>query len=254
MIDSTQLAAQYKSEWDRAGNAIIPGFLNADEVADVQAHIDALLNTDPPAVPAENRFLEDKDRRDTVKYLAHLTDYDPFFDDLQRSARCVQLAEGLMGDGASHQNVEWFNKCAEIGRETPPHQDGYYYMIEPNEGIHFWLALDDVDESNGCVRYIPGSHRRGLRPHVQGTLIGFSQAIADYGDADEAAMKPTALAAGDLLVHHTLTIHRADRNTSRRSRRALGIVYYAARAKVDEAKVTAYREDVFKQWQEAGKI
>ena len=99
MLDSTQLAAQYNSEWDRDGYAIIPGFLNADEVAEVQAHIDALLNTDPPAVPAENRFLEDKDRPDTVKYLAHLTDYDPFFDDLQKSDRCMQLAEALHTTG-----------------------------------------------------------------------------------------------------------------------------------------------------------
>jgi len=254
MFDSTQLATKYKSDWDRDGYAVIPGFLDADEVAEVQAHIDGLLNQTPSPLPPEHRFLEDIDRPESVKYLARLSDYDPFFEELQKSNRFIHLAEGLLGDGAVHQGVEWFNKCARIGKYTPPHQDGYYYKIEPNEGIHFWLALDPVDEGNGCVRYIPGSHQRGLRPHVQGTLIGFSQSVADYSDDDEAQMRSTTLAPGDLLVHHTLAIHRADPNTSNRERRALGIVYYAAQAKVDIEKVKAYRNNVFKQWQKSGKM
>ena len=254
MIEPDKLAAQYKDIWDRDGYVVIRGFYGKDEAAALQARFDEILAEDPPRIPRENRFLEDPADPETVKYLSRLAEFDPYFDDLCRSDRFVKLAEGLMGDGAVPKSVEWFNKCSKVGRHTPPHQDGYYYMIEPNEGVHFWLALDDVDEGNGCVRYMPGSHRRGMRHHVKGTLIGFSQAVADYSDTDEAQMVPTRLEPGDLLAHHTLVIHRADANTSDRERRAMGVVYYAARANADVEKSEAYRASIFREWEDNGKI
>jgi phytanoyl-CoA hydroxylase len=48
---------------------------------------------------------------------------------------------------------------------------------------------------------------------------------------------------GDLLVHHALTIHRADGNTSQdRNRRALGFIYYADRAREDTLRKQAYQQ------------
>ena len=44
---------------------------------------------------------------------------------------------------------------------------------------------------------------------------------------------------GDLLVHDAMTIHLADKNRSSRSRKAIGFIYYAASAKVDEAAFVA---------------
>ena len=78
-----------------------------------------------------------------------------------------------------------------------------------------WLALDVVDEENGCVRYVRGSHRRGMRPHGRTGVLGFSQGITDYGQPEDLADEIAFPAQpGDLLVHHALTIHRADGNRS----------------------------------------
>jgi len=97
-------------------------------------------------------------------------------------------------------------------------------MIKPAEAVTMWLALDHVDEENGCVRYVHGSHEWGMRPH------GRTQTIA------------LPAAPGDLLVHHCMTIHRADGNQSAtRSRRALGLIYYSADAQVDEEAHAAYQ-------------
>jgi len=61
--------------------------------------------------------------------------------------------------------MQWFNKPAKMGTETPPHQDGFYFMLEPNHAVTMWLALDVADAENGCMRYIPRSHLGGIRPH-----------------------------------------------------------------------------------------
>ena len=119
-----------------------------------------------------------------------------------------------------------------------------------------WLALDDVDESNGCVRYIRGSHKLGMRAHGRTQTLGFSQGIVDYpttADLDfEVAMTAEP---GDLLVHDAMTIHRADANgTSDRSRRALGFIFYSARTRADEAAHAAYQQSLTNELKAAGKI
>ncbi len=151
--------------------------------------------------------------------------------------------------------MQYFNKPAKIGKATPPHQDGYYFMLEPCEAVTMWLALDDVDEENGCVRYIKGSNHKGMRPHGRTQTLGFSQGIQDYGEADLADEIAFPAKSGDLLAHHAMTIHRADANTSEsRSRRALGFIYYSERAKEDKAAHAAYQEKLAREMAEAGKI
>ena len=61
--------------------------------------------------------------------------------------------------------------------------------------------------------------------------------------------------AGDLLVHHALTVHRADGNSSvDRTRKAMGFVYFAGKAKVDEAARDAYQEKLTREMEAEGKI
>ena len=89
--------------------------------------------------------------------------YDEWFNQFFFSERFIKLAELLMGTSIVGKNLQWFNKPPGAGQPTPPHQDGYYFMLEPNEAVTMWLALDEVTEENGCVRYCRGSHQRGLR-------------------------------------------------------------------------------------------
>jgi len=69
--------------------------------------------------------------------------------------------------------MEMFGKAPLVGDVTQPHQDGNYWMLIPNEGLTIWLALDVVEEENGCLRYIPGSQRKPMRKHAVGDTFGF---------------------------------------------------------------------------------
>jgi phytanoyl-CoA hydroxylase len=117
-----------------------------------------------------------------------------------------------------------------------------------------WLSLDEADEENGCMRYIPGSHRQGMRNHGRTGTLGFSQGIADYGDDDRRAEIAVRARPGDLLVHHCLTIHRADANSSPRQRRALQFVYFSARAREDLERKAKYQAKLQADLAQAGKI
>ena len=96
-----------------------------------------------------------------------------------------KIAETVLEGDVIPVNMQYFNKPAGIGQATPPHQDGYYFHLTPCQAVTGWLALDDVDEKNGCIHYIRGltSHADRFRPHGQTGVLGFSQGITDFGTA-----------------------------------------------------------------------
>jgi len=140
-----------------------------------------------------------------------------------------------LGETANARVLEWFNKPPGTEHPTPPHQDNYYFNLRPPNILTAWLALDPVDEENGCLRYVVGSHQRGLRPHNPTSVLGLSQGISDYGPDDKSREAMIQLQPGDLAVHHGETIHRADPNCSAiRSRRALVMVFHGEICRLDE--------------------
>jgi len=231
---------QIRDAFRRDGFVVVRSFLNPLEIERVRKRMDAYVRDIVPFVPRAHAMFEDKSKPQTLKHLCDVSNHDPFFGRLMYSEAFVGLAELLLDSPVRAGNLQWFNKPPRIGQPTPPHQDGYYWMLEPNEGCTMWLALDAADEANGCVRYVPGSHKLPVRPHSRTTTLGFSQGISDFGDADRAAEVVLTAQPGDLLIHHALTIHRADGNPSERHRRALGFVYFARKAQEDLAKKEAY--------------
>jgi phytanoyl-CoA hydroxylase len=243
-----------KADFDRDGYCVIRQFLNEVELAELRGELDHYVSIRVPQLPATDAFYEIRTDPKTLKQLAHMKQNDPYFFELIRRKKWTRLARELLSDEVVPQELEWFNKPPLIGKPTPPHQDGHYFMLEPNEAVTMWLALDDVDESNGCMRYIAGSHRQGLRPHAKTYVLGFSQGISDYGSSDFAAETPICGKPGDLLVHHSLTIHRADGNPSPRHRRSLGFVYYAASARQDSGRLAEYQQGLYKELAESKRI
>ena len=201
-------------EFREAGFASVAAFLGSSELREVENQLARYIRDVVPGLPAQDAFYEVKGRPDTLKQLHRMIEHDDWFRRFFLSDRFLSLAEQLLGTPVVPKNVEYFAKPPGIGAATPPHQDGYYFMIEPNEALTMWVALDDIDEENGCIRYVGGSHKKGLRPHAKSGVLGFSQGITDYGPNDERLETPMLSRPGDMHVHHSLTIHRADANRS----------------------------------------
>ena len=231
-----------KERFNEDGFVFIPGFLNNDEVGQIKRKFETFINEKVPQMPDSFVFYEDKNDPATLKQLQDIQHYDDYFAAILTGSEFEKIAEVLLGEKPIGKNLEYFNKPPKIGKPTPAHQDGYYFMLKPNNAVTMWLALEEADEENGCVYYIRGSHKTGMRSHGRTSTLGFSQGITDYGDNDHAVEIAFPAKPGDLLVHHSLTIHRAGGNASDRSRKALGLIYFGESAQEDVEAKKAYME------------
>ncbi len=249
------ISSRWQKDFERDGFVVIPGFLSVTEVEEAIGRLDVLIAEKVPSMPPEQAFYEDRSDPSTLKQIQALYDHDPHFHRMMFGSRFEALASLLLNDKVIGRNMQYFNKPPRIGQPTPPHQDGYYFMLDPNEAVTMWLGLEPVDEENGCVRYVKGSHKKGMRAHGRTGLIGFSQGMTDFGlpeDLEQEVYFKTG--PGDLLVHHSMTIHRADGNRSTsRTRRALGFIYYAERAREDTEAKIRYQQKLAEEIRNAAK-
>ncbi len=234
-----------REQFEQNGFVAVPGFLDPSEVATCNRELERFIAEVVPSLPPEHAFYEDRDAPSTLKQLQSLHEHDPWFAELM-NGKPRALAEQLLGSEVTAENMQFFNKPPGIGQLTPPHQDAYYFKLDPPDALTMWMALEEVDEENGCVRYVRGSHLKGLRPHGPTGTLGFSQGMTDFGTAEDDAEEQVMPASpGDLLAHHALTIHRADGNSSStRSRRALGFIFYSVNAKQDDTAREAYHRQL----------
>ena len=253
-MPATDRYKQAKIDFDTHGYAVVRGFFNTQQMQELLAEYDRYVAEVLDTVGPMDVFFEEKDKPQTLQRISNLNRYDDYFKQLLHSDRWSNLAALLLDDIVTPQGVGMFNKPPVIGKPTPPHQDGYYWMLEPCVGLSYWMALDPVDQSNGCLRFVPGSHDGPYRSHKRGTTFGFSQEITDFGDADRAIEEAVELQPGDLVVHHGKTIHRADANTSERMRRGLVTVFWGSRAKEDTARKAAYHKQLQEELAADGKI
>jgi phytanoyl-CoA hydroxylase len=243
-------------DFEADGFVALPHFVECEDLTELIANVDRFIREVVPKMPRDRIFFEDKDDSATLKQIQQMGEHDEWFHELFTASRFREVAELLLDGPVVPKNMQYFNKPPSIGQPTPAHQDGYYFMLDPCEAITMWFALEDVDEENGCVRYVRGSHERGMREHAQTQTLGFSQGIVDFPteiDRDLEVAMPAA--PGDLLVHDALTIHRADGNqSSARSRRALGFIYYSERAHEDTNAHVAYQRKLSEAMKAKGKI
>ena len=243
--------------FQRDGYVCVDPLFDQPQMAQLNAEISRFIHDVVPTMPAAQVYYEDKSDKSSLKQLQRMFEHDAYFNDLMLNGPVRSIAEEVLQDEVVPVNMQYFNKPAGIGQATPPHQDGYYFHLTPCEAVTGWLALEDVDHENGCIHYVRGSHLPdAFRPHGQTGVLGFSQGMTDFGSADDQANTVSFPGqAGTFLMHHAKTIHWAGANRSTtRSRRALGFIYYAKRAKLDEAKRDAYQRSLDEHLTNSAKI
>jgi ectoine hydroxylase-related dioxygenase (phytanoyl-CoA dioxygenase family) len=121
-------------------------------------------------------------------------------------------------------------KPPRFGSAKPYHQDNFYFRCHPdNQVITAWIALDEVDAANGCLRYIDGSHLGPILPHTP--ILGQEHNLvpaAELIDLSKESLAPVR--KGGVVFHHSKTLHTSHRNESDRWRR--GVATHWATAQV----------------------
>ncbi|RKN80689.1 phytanoyl-CoA dioxygenase family protein [Paenibacillus ginsengarvi] len=140
--------------------------------------------------------------------------------------RFAELARRLTGASAIrlfHDHALF--KMPGDSKPTPWHQDMPYWPMNEKGALSIWITLDDVDENNGCMMFVPGSFKAGK---LKGINFLDPQNINDYvEDPEIAATQPVIvrMKAGSCTFHDGLTFHYAHSNKTDKPRRVLAIIY-----------------------------
>lgn len=109
---------------------------------------------------------------------------------------------------------------------TPPHQD-HYYVRGGADVVTAWVPLGDCPPELGGLEVLAGSHRRGLRTVHQSQGVGGSEADLAEGEA-AGPWLGASYRAGDVLMFHSLLVHRAQPNRGGLLRLSADYRYQAA--------------------------
>lgn len=142
-------------------------------------------------------------------------------------ARALAVAQQLLGPSATPTFQHAILKPAHEGSETPWHQDEAY-RLDPKfayEQLSIWIPLQDVNSENGCMVYLPESHRANMLPHRSFQNDKRVQAIECSVEFDRSTAVPCPLPAGGATVHHGRTLHYASANRTDEARYAYILVF-----------------------------
>lgn len=177
----------------------------------------ASIFVEPGAVDADAGTLRPGvSKRQAVRKVAHALHLSPGpFRDFSISAK-VSAAAVALGLRRPAVAQSLYRLAPPLAAGVDRHQDSTMLYTEPPSVLGFWLALEDTDKTNGCLRVRDGSHQEPIRerlvrrPSEGGTgvqlvfkkLANDSQALAP-----EDAFKPLEVSSGDLVVMHGALEH-----------------------------------------------
>ena len=156
----------------------------------------------------------------------HLT--DEFIWQLATNNKLIEVMKNVVGENLLLLSTHFFCKYPDPSGEkfVAWHQDVTYWGLEPPEAHTAWIAIDDADPQNGCMRAIPKSHNEGIVTHAKsdrkGNLLSINQSIPDE-DVDSSQAVDMPLLAGQISIHDGKLFHASNPNTSNRRRCGLTV-------------------------------
>jgi ectoine hydroxylase-related dioxygenase (phytanoyl-CoA dioxygenase family) len=217
----TNISSEQIDEYRRDGVLVVENFLDDDELAVWRKNVDEAVEQ------REDRKLADGSMRSGDSF------YDRVFTqrlnlwmdhagmrELILDKRIGKIAAELAGvDGIRVWHDQALIK-EPWANPTAWHLDNPYWSFSTSNAISIWVALDDATLSNGCLYFLPGTHKEATYENS-----GITQEMADlfgvYPDWIRRDPLPAPMRAGDCSFHNGLTAHGAGANMTPYRRRAM---------------------------------
>lgn len=220
--------------YHRDGAAIVRGVIDSTTLDQMKRAVERVMAA--PAETAAEYTAEQSDGRFFGDFFMWLN--DPLFASFMRHPSLTKLAAHIM----QSEEVYFFYdhllvKEPNTAEPTPLHHDLPYWPLVGDQILSVWVPLDPVCVSSGAVQYIAGSHkwRKLYAPREFSRGSGFSEQYAAMGmepvpELDSIAPEHRRIGwdtqPGDVIVHHPLTLHFAQGNSSaNQRRRAIALRY-----------------------------
>ena len=149
--------------------------------------------------------------------------------DILTNRRIIDCVADLLGEDVVAWGSHFFCKMPGDGRAVAWHQDASYWPLTPSHAVTVWLAIDDADLDNGCMKFISGSHHSGHLTYRKSSPEEHN--VLDQTVPNAESYGPIAvddLKAGQASIHNDLLLHGSDANMSTRRRCGLTLRYAAA--------------------------
>ncbi|HUL08650.1 MAG TPA: phytanoyl-CoA dioxygenase family protein [Candidatus Acidoferrum sp.] len=196
----------------------------------LRAALDRLI-ADNPGIRPEQLISAHITRGNTENVRGHEA-----FLELAHDPAILDMVEQLIGPDIILWGCQVFCKPPGDGQEVPWHQDGRYWPIRPMATVTAWVALDDATTENGCMRFLPGSHRAGRSyRHRADERPDVALDLSIDDDLGFSAARDVVLAAGQMSLHDVFVVHGSNANRSTKRRAGVAIRYMPAGSHFDRA-------------------
>ena len=156
-----------------------------------------------------------------------------WLDDLMRDARIVDAVEDLIGPDILCWNSIFWIKEANSSSFVSWHQDLKYGGLDCDDLVTAWVALSPATVESGCMRVLPGSHRKDMLPHDDvydpENMLTRGQEIAVA--VDEEAAVTMALQPGQMSIHNVRLAHASGPNSAGDRRIGVSLHYMPTRSR-----------------------
>jgi ectoine hydroxylase-related dioxygenase (phytanoyl-CoA dioxygenase family) len=224
----------------RDGYLVAEDAVTPAELAALRAEIDKWVDESrahaspfgPPTIDGRPRFdmgAEHSASAPALRRINNPSDISPAYETVMANARTVDMVADLIGPDVKFHHCKINLKLPGAKTEVSYHQDFAYTPHTNDDIVTALLFLDDIDENNGCLTVVPGSHKGPMKSLFDGDRFTGAVSSAEEKDALDKSV-PCLGKAGAVCLMHTKLLHGSAANSANRSRGLYICVYTAADA------------------------
>lgn len=224
------LSQQEIDFYNENGYLLVENAISQEQLKQMRKATAALMDQSRVVSESDHRFDLDEGHGPNNPRLTRIKlphKLDPVYWHVLKNSKMTGVLTSLLGPNTMIQTTKLNTKAPGGGQAVEWHQDWAFYPHTNDTMLAFGLMLEDVDEANGPLQVIPGSHKGPVLAHTNkdGVFCG----AVDPTDPDFDYSKAVTLTgkAGDMTVHHVRMLHGSAPNNSDRNRY---ILFYECRA------------------------
>ena len=223
------LTPQQIQEYRENGFLVIPDFLDSQELAFWREAVDeAVAKRDKQKLP-DRVWVGDMEDDEKYYESVFIQRLNLWMDNekvrkLMLDERLGKMATELAGvDGIRIWHDQALYKPP-WGNPTAWHLDTPYWSFTTKDALSIWVALDDVTQDNGCLYFMPGTHKETTFENP-GITADMASIFNFYPQLVGREAIPAAMKAGSCSFHNGLAVHAAGANMTPYRRRAMTCAY-----------------------------
>jgi len=259
------LTKEQQEQYERDGFILVKGLISSDDIDKYINHFLYLVEN-PSERPPDMTVVRDislakagikKEEANTESKITKFQDFvnEPILFDYCQKPEVHKVVQAIVGKGKGLQAMHTMliNKPPDTGKGTsvhPLHQDLWYFSFRPAEKIvAAWCAMEKINEENGCLVVVPGSHKTELLKHGYPSYDVNKAYHSILGIDPNIKVVSLPMEKGDVAFFHPLLWHGSGPNFSKRTRKAICCHYASTDCIYFDVKGTI-QEDIEKERRE----